>query len=127
MRGLAALVVIAAVVLAAIFFADRPGHVEIVWRDWQIDTSVGVLLIAALVAGVVVWGVLSGAAALVRLPGNILRWRRERWRRIGERRHRGLIAIAAEGAVGATPRDALDGSPDAPLTCCFRPIGAAQP
>jgi len=82
MRGLAALVVIAAVVLAAIFFADRPGHVEIVWRDWQIDTSVGVLLIAALVTGVIAWGVLSGAAALVRLPGNILRWRHERsrWR-----------------------------------------------
>ncbi|TMK25007.1 MAG: heme biosynthesis protein HemY, partial [Alphaproteobacteria bacterium] len=44
MRGLLALLVIAAVVAAAGFLAGHPGHVEIVWQDWQIDTSAAVLI-----------------------------------------------------------------------------------
>ena len=116
MRGLAALVVVRR--LLAAIFTTAPVMSKSSAR--LADRHLGwVLLIAALVAGVVVWGVLSGAAALVRLPGNILRWRRERWRRIGERAAtRGLIAIAAEDAAEARrqARRARRFLPDAPLT-----------
>src|SRR5436305_5003738 len=96
MRGLVALLVIAAAIAGAAFLADYPGHVEIVWRDWQIDTSVGVLLGAAVIAGLAIWAILTTVSALARLPD---RWRRglaRRRRRRGEQEIAGgLIAIAA--------------------------------
>ena len=45
-RGLLGLLVFAGLITAAIFFADHPGQVEIVWRGWQVETSVGVLAAA---------------------------------------------------------------------------------
>ena len=42
MRWLLALVLIAAIVIAAVFLADHPGRVEIVWQGWQINTSAAV-------------------------------------------------------------------------------------
>ena len=42
MRRLVALVLIAASVVAAVFLADHPGRVEIVWQGWLVDTSVAV-------------------------------------------------------------------------------------
>jgi len=117
MRGLVALLVIAAVVAIVGFAADNPGRVEITWQGWQIDTSAAVLavmLIAAL-------AVLSGLIALV---GGLLRWPRHRRRRRAARRRvagdaavtRGLVALAAGDAVAAQHEAAraetlLDGSP----------------
>ena len=64
MRGLIALLLIAAIVAAVGFLADRPGHVEIVWQGWQIETSVAVLAAAvALLLLVVSLLVLAAATA----------------------------------------------------------------
>ena len=68
MRAIAALVVVAMFVAAAAFFADRPGRVEIVWQDWQIDTSVGVLVLALLLTVLLLSGLALLVSALVRLP-----------------------------------------------------------
>ena len=119
MRGLIALLVVAAAIAGAAFLANHPGHVEIVWHDWQIDTSVGVLLGAALVAGLAIWVVIAGLTTVVRLPG---RWRRRlarRRRRRGERDiAAGLIALAA-GDAGEAARHARLAArllPKAPLS-----------
>ena len=119
MRGLVALFVVVAAIAGAAFLANHPGHVEIVWRDWQIDTSVGVLLGAALGAGFAIWAIVAGLTAIVRLPG---RWRRRlarRRRRRGEREiAAGLIALAA-GDAGEAARQARLAArllPEAPLS-----------
>jgi HemY protein len=119
MRGLAALFVVAAAVAGVAFLANHPGRVEIVWRDWQIDTSVGVLFGAAVVVGLAIWAVIAGLTAIVRLPG---RWRR----RLGRRRRRrgereiaaGLIALAAGDAAEATRHARLAARllPEVPLS-----------
>jgi len=86
----------AALIAVAVFFADHPGQVDILWRDWEIETSVGILVAAAGLASVVlllllrlIWLILGGPRAL-------LRHRRERRRRAGLRAlTRGMIAVAA--------------------------------
>ena len=85
------------------FLADQPGRVEIVWQDWQIETSVGVLLAAALLAFFVLWALIAGLRALWHMPRTLRRAARRRRRRVGERAlTRGLIALAAgEGAEAA--------------------------
>src|SRR4051794_38785319 len=103
MRGLVALLVIAGLVAAGVFLADQPGRVEIVWQDWQIETSVGVLLAAALLAFFVLWALIAGLRALWHTPRTLRRAARRRRRRVGERAlTRGLIALATgEGAEAA--------------------------
>lgn len=119
MRGLVALLVIAAAIAGAAFLADHPGRVEIVWRDWQIDTSVGVLLGLAIVAGLALWGALRLLVGIVRMPRV---WRRRlarRRRRRGERAiEAGLIALAAGDADQASPhaRHAVRLLPEASLS-----------
>jgi HemY protein len=121
MRRLLALILVAAAVGGAAFFADHPGHVEIVWQGWQVDTSVGVLVGA--VALVVLIGsllVLVGAA-LHRMPRAIRRRRAARRRRVGEAAlTQGIVALAA-GQAAEAERAAqratrlLDGAPMALL------------
>jgi HemY protein len=119
MRGLLALFAVAGAIAGAAFLADHPGHVAIVWRDWQIDTSVGVLLAVAVIAGIALWAVIAGLTALVRLPR---RWRHRellRRRRRGDREiEAGLIALAA-GDAGDAARRAREAArllPEAPLS-----------
>ena len=50
-RGLLGLLIIVGSIAAAIFFSDHPGRVDIVWQGWRVETSVGVLAAAALLAG----------------------------------------------------------------------------
>ncbi|HZT52140.1 MAG TPA: heme biosynthesis HemY N-terminal domain-containing protein [Stellaceae bacterium] len=118
-RILVAIVVIAVVVGAAVYFADRPGAVTVVWQGWRIDTSVAVLVLgAASIVFVVGWSV----AVLRRLavaPRAFLRARRERRRREGYRALTyGLAAVAAgdpdEAERCARRADALLDEP--PLT-----------
>ena len=90
-----ALIAIAALVVAAVFLADHPGQVEIVWQGWQIETSVGVLIAAAVVAALAValllW-LITGSGS----PRALLRRRRERRRRAGyQALTRGMVAVAA--------------------------------
>ena len=82
--------------------AEFPGAVSLTWRDWRVDTSLGVFIAAVLVV--------SGIAALAyrlwwsvrRAPRVIERARRERRQRRGyEALSRGLVAVAAGDASGA--------------------------
>ena len=102
MRILFALIAVAAFVGTAVFFANHPGQVEIVWQDWQIDTSVGVLIVAVLLAVLVLSGFIGLVSALLRLPRQIRRRRRERQRHAGEAAlTRGLVALAMGNAAEA--------------------------
>jgi HemY protein len=102
MRAIPALTVIAVLIAAAVFVADRPGTVEVVWQGWQIETSVGVLVL-----GVVVFALLAAALfhfirKLVGGPKAFLRARRERRRREGYRAlTQGMVAVAAGDAEEA--------------------------
>ncbi len=96
MRVIFALVAIAVLVAAAVFFADNPGQVEIVWQGWQVESSVGVLVAAAIIAAAAVALLLWLLSRILGSPRAVLRWRRERRRRNGYRAlTRGMVAVAA--------------------------------
>ena len=86
----------------AVFIADRPGTVAVVWQGWRIDTSVAVLVLAVVF-------VAMAAAALFHLlrkilggPRAFMRSRRERRRRDGYRAlTQGMVAVAAGDAEEA--------------------------
>lgn len=102
MRRVAALLLVAAAVAGATFFADRPGQVEIVWQGWQLDTSVGVLAGAVALVVLIGSGLALLAAALRRLPGNLRRRRTARRHRAGEAAlTSGVVALAAGQATEA--------------------------
>ncbi len=95
MRAIFALVAIVALA-AAVFLADNPGRVEIVWHGWQILTSVGVLIAAAALAALAVALLLWLLSLILGSPGMFFRRRRERRRRAGyEALTRGMVAVAA--------------------------------
>ena len=118
-RGLLGLLVFAGLITAAIFFADHPGQVEIVWQGWQVETSVGVLAAAAVLAGLAIALLLWLVSLILGSPRAFLRHRRERRRRAGYRAlTRGMVAVAAgdsqEAQRCARRADALLADP--PLT-----------
>jgi len=95
-RGLLGLLVVAGLIIAAIFFADHPGQVEIVWQGWQVETSVGVLAAAAVVTGFAIVLLFWLVSLILGSPRAFLRRRRERRRRAGYRAlTRGMVAVAA--------------------------------
>jgi HemY protein len=95
-RGIAGLIVVAGLVTAGVFFADRPGRVEIVWQGWQVETSVGVLAAAAALATLAAALSYSLIAMIIRSPSRLRRYRRERRRRAGYRAlAQGMVAVAA--------------------------------
>jgi HemY protein len=102
MRGPVALVLIAIAVAIAGFLAGHPGHVEIVWQGWQIDTSAAVLLAMFPVCVLVVWGIIAVAGSLYRAPRHWRGRRAIRRRRAGDAAvTRGLVALAAGDAARA--------------------------
>jgi HemY protein len=118
-RGLLGLLVFAGLITAAIFFADHPGQVEIVWQGWQVETSVGVLAAAAVLAGLAIALLFWLVSLILGSPRAFLRHRRERRRRAGYRAlTRGMVAVAAgdsqEAQRCARRADALLADP--PLT-----------
>ncbi len=95
-RGVLGLLVFAALVAVAVFFADHPGQVEIVWQGWQVTTSVGVLVAAAVLAALLVTLLFWIVSRMVGSPRVFLRRRRERRRRSGYRAlTQGMVAVAA--------------------------------
>jgi len=79
-RLLAGLALIAALVAGAVFLADRPGSVSLVWDGWRIDTSVAVLAVAIVAVVVVVALLVRVLRGILGAPGAYLRVRRERRR-----------------------------------------------
>ena len=119
MRAFVALVVIAALVAGAVFFADHPGRVSILWQDWQVETSAGVLAAAALLLALAVALLLRLLRLIRRSPRALAHRRRERRRHAGYRAlSQGMVAVAAgeaEEALRCAKRaDALLADP--PLT-----------
>jgi HemY protein len=95
-RGIAGLTIVAVLVAAGVFFADRPGQVEIVWQGWQVETSVGVLVAAAVLAALGAGLLYSLIAMIIRSPRRLRRYRRDRRRRSGYRAlAQGMVAVAA--------------------------------
>src|SRR5207253_2032065 len=87
---------------AAGFLASHPGHVEIVWQGWQIDTSAAVLIAIFIAAVLLLWGLIALAGGLLSAPRRWRRRRAVRRRRAGEAAvTRGLVALAAGDAVRA--------------------------
>jgi len=96
------LLAIGALAVGAVWLADRPGEVMIVWQGRRIDTSVAVLAIAVgVVAGlaVVAWSILR---AIVRSP---VLWQQQRRLRTARRGYlalsQGLIAVGSGDARAA--------------------------
>jgi HemY protein len=107
-RVLVYLAVFAALAVGAVWLADRPGEVSVVWQGWRIDTSVALAAI-----GVVVLALLTMLAfGLLRfvfgLPGAFSFASRARRRARGfEAVSRGMVAIGAGDPVAAG-RHAVD-------------------
>jgi HemY protein len=117
MRGLLALVLIAVVVAAVGFLTDHPGHVEIVWQGWQIDTSAAVLAALFIAAVAVLWGLIALVGGLLRLPRRLRRRRETRRRDAGDAAVTRSLVAGAAGDAAAAHREAeraealLDGAP----------------
>jgi HemY protein len=95
-RGIAGVFIVGALVAAAVFLADRPGRVDIVWQGWQIETSVGVLVAAAVLAALMAGSLFSILSLIVSIPRRLVRGRRTRRRRAGYRAlAQGMVAVAA--------------------------------
>ena len=95
-RGLLAVLLIAGLVAAAVFLADHPGRVDIVWHDYEIESSVGGLIATALAAALTAAAILRLLVLVIRGPKAFLRRRRERRRQAGYRAlTQGMVAVAA--------------------------------
>ena len=118
-RGLLGLVALAGLIAVAVFFADHPGQVQILWQGWQVDTSVGVLAATALLTGLAAALLFLLVSLILGSPRAFIRYRRERRRRAGYRAlTQGMVAVAAgdpsEAQRCARRADALLADP--PLT-----------
>ncbi len=96
MRALPAIIVIALLIAGAVFVADRPGEVSLVWQGWRVDTSVTVLVFGTVLLAVIAALLFHFLRLLIRSPNLIARSRRERRRRRGYRAlSQGMVAVAA--------------------------------
>jgi len=105
-RGLLFFLKLAVVVALAIWLAETPGEVVVDWRGYRIETSVGILLVTALVIAVLsilghrLWRNLRGA------PGTLVAARRARRARRAEAAvTQGMVSVAA-GELQAARRQA---------------------
>lgn len=118
-RVLTYLLVIAALAAGAVWLADRPGEVSVLWQGYRIETSVaiaaiGVILLAFL--ALVVWAVLR---FVLGLPSAFSFASRARRRARGfEAVSRGMVAIGAGDpiAAGRHAHDARKFAAEEPLT-----------
>jgi len=102
MRFLPPLVVIALLIAGAVFVADRPGSVEVVWQGWRIDTSVAVLVVGVVVLAMLAAALFHLLRKIIGGPAAFMRRRREKRRREGYRAlTQGMVAVAAGEAEEA--------------------------
>jgi uncharacterized membrane-anchored protein len=94
MRSLPAIIFIALVIAGAVFIADRPGAVSLVWQGWRVDTSVAVLVLGVALIAMLAAALFHFLRLLIRGPHMIRRGRRERRRRRGYRRRKRRSSLA---------------------------------
>ena len=80
-RGTLLFALLAALMIVVAWIADRPGAVSIVWQGWRIDTSLGVMLAAIVLVALAAAWTFRLWGAIIRVPRDFGRWRRERQRR----------------------------------------------
>lgn len=101
-RALAFLAFLALAAFGAVWIADRPGTVTIVWNGYEIATSLAVALVGVLVAAIVVgliWAVVRG---IINLPEFLVRGSRERRRAKGlSALSRGMVAVGSGDPLAA--------------------------
>ena len=96
MRALPAIIIIALLIAGAVFVADRPGEVSLVWQGWRVDTSVAVLILGVALVAVIATALFHFLRLMIRGPGIFARGRRERRRRRGYHAlSQGMVAVAA--------------------------------
>jgi HemY protein len=102
MRALPALIVIALLVAASVYVADRPGSVDVVWQGWRIDTSVAVLVLAVVALAMAAAALFHILRKVLGGPRAFMRSRRDKRRREGYRAlTQGMVAVAAGDAAEA--------------------------
>src|SRR3569623_841209 len=93
---------IAIVVAAAVWLADRPGHVSITWLGYNIELAVGTALAVLVVFILLLYLVWRVWHMLRRVPGDYTLFRRNRRQAKGFKAlTRGLVAVAAGDAAEA--------------------------
>lgn len=95
LRVLAYIIVVALIVAAAVWLAERPGDVTLVWQGWRVDTSVPILLLAIGVVIAIVWAIVRILKGIGAIPGVVRESVREK------RRKRGLSALGSGYAAVA--------------------------
>ncbi|TXM83119.1 heme biosynthesis protein HemY, partial [Methylobacterium sp. WL122] len=95
-RALAFLALLAVAAFGAVWIADRPGSVIIVWNGYEVATSLAIALVGVGVAAIVlglVWAVVRG---LITLPDTLVNGSRERRRAKGfTALSRGMVAVGS--------------------------------
>ncbi|MFJ7837690.1 heme biosynthesis HemY N-terminal domain-containing protein, partial [Methylobacterium sp. NPDC097213] len=93
-RALVFLALLAVAAYAAVWIADHPGSVTVVWNGYEIGMSLAIALTGVLVAAIVIgliWAIVTG---VIGLPASISRSTRERRRNKGlASLSRGMIAV----------------------------------
>ncbi|EKV32198.1 hypothetical protein C882_3262 [Caenispirillum salinarum AK4] len=95
LRVLGYIVLVALIVAGAVWMAERPGDVTLVWQGWRVDTSVPILLLAILVVVAIIWAVLRILRGIGAIPGVVRESVRDK------RRKRGLSALGSGYAAVA--------------------------
>ncbi|MCJ2140861.1 heme biosynthesis protein HemY [Methylobacterium sp. E-066] len=101
-RALAFLALLALAAFGAVWIADRPGTVTVVWNGYQIGTSLAVALVGVIAAAIVLgllWAIVRG---VIGLPDALVRGSAERRRAKGfSALSRGMVAVGSGDPLAA--------------------------
>ncbi len=101
-RTLAWFALAIAIMIGAVWLAERPGLVTIEWHGWRLDTSVGVVLVAFVLVGALVTGLYATWRWISAMPGLVFESWGEGKRRRGYRAlTQGMVAVAAGDSAEA--------------------------